>query len=429
MKRLLLPLLFCLPLIAVGQNGIIGTGFANGWTNPNDVLGFSESAGSSRIITLTPNGTGDQFFRFVRFMNFDNSEFGPFGCTDADWSGNEGVTYFDMPICGSGAFYINCPNTTDNYIFKTSDALDNDFVFFRVQGDIRTVTDVSDPMGDVAEGTTYEVTATTDDALNTGQGIFLRYSTDGFASSTIVAMTESMSLAPTNYVATIPGQTAGTTVSYYVFTSGDLGGVDPNNADWFTINLNNNGGSNFSYLVTAPVPVSLSQFEASIQDEGVLLEWSTESEVGNDYFAIERSVDGKRWSTIGQVMGQGTVWTAQDYQFLDRSAVIGSNFYRLRQVDFSGIATWSPTRIIDWKMTKKFSFFPNPASDHVNVRIEGLEEEWNLALYNAQGQLLQNLSGDTQQDLSLLELPSGVYFLQLRGAQGQVFQQERLIKR
>ncbi|MEL6636976.1 MAG: T9SS type A sorting domain-containing protein [Bacteroidota bacterium] len=428
MKKLLLTIWCCLPLLVYGQNGIIGTGFTNGFNNPNDVIGFSASAGNSRIVTLNPNGTGNQFFRFVRFMNFDNTEFGPFGCVDTEWTGNEGVTYFNMPNCGSGAFFINCPNTTDNYVFKTTGSLENDFVYFRVQGDLRNVTAVTAPLADIGAGSDYEVTATTDDPLNAGQGIFLRYSTDNFASSTVLAMTEVSSLVATDYVATIPGQLAGTNVSYYVFTSGDLGGVDPANADWYTINLNNNGGSNYTYSVTAPLPVQLTTFEASRQRGGVLLEWTTASEQDNDYFAIERSADAQNWLTIGGVSGWGNTSVAQSYQFVDRGALSGNNYYRLRQVDFSGATEWSPVRLVEWRAAELLRYSPNPVSDWLSVRIDGVEVGWRLALYNTQGQVVQNHRGDAQQDLDLGALPSGLYWLQLRDAQGQLLQQERLVK-
>ena len=42
------------------------------------------------------------------------------------------------------------------------------------------------------------------------------------------------------------------------------------------------------------------------QDDGVILHWSTNSELNNDFFSIERSKDGKQWSEIGTIDGSGT---------------------------------------------------------------------------------------------------------------------------
>jgi hypothetical protein len=53
--------------------------------------------------------------------------------------------------------------------------------------------------------------------------------------------------------AIIPGQAAGDTVSYYAFSSTKPGLADL--FDLYTLRMNNNGGTNYSYIVTAPTPV------------------------------------------------------------------------------------------------------------------------------------------------------------------------------
>ena len=229
------------------QNGIIGSGFGtNDWTTTNI---FSAGAGNSRIFTATPNGTGNQYFRLVRNSGGIDTQFGPFGCVDTDWT-NPGVAY-GMSVCSNGAFFINCPNTTDNYVFKTpNEGTAMDFLYFRVQGAVRSVTAVEQlPLAtnvNECHGTT--VTATLDGTLAVGQGVYLRYTKDEYTTSTVVPLAGS----GTTYAGKIPSafNTAGATVSYYVFTSGITtpSGAD---ADLYTINLNNNGGPNYSYVVAS----------------------------------------------------------------------------------------------------------------------------------------------------------------------------------
>ncbi|MEX1189568.1 MAG: hypothetical protein WED33_09940, partial [Bacteroidia bacterium] len=236
------------------QNGIIGAGFSSGWSNPGNIGNFVAGAGSSRIYTTNPGGTGNQFFRMVRNWGGNNSEFSPSAscCGGCDAA----VSAFDTEIfagntnCTNGAWYINCPNTTDNYVFKTPDGPSGtSFVVFRVQGAVRSITSVSQApiAASVAVSQGVAVTATPSAALSTGQAVYIRYTTNGFATSTVAQMTFSAG----NYVATIPGQASGTTVNYYIFTSG-VSNVATNgsNADFYSINLNNNGGSNYSYTVS-----------------------------------------------------------------------------------------------------------------------------------------------------------------------------------
>ena len=46
------------------------------------------------------------------------------------------------------------------------------------------------------------------------------------------------------------------------------------------------------------LPVELLNFEASPLTNKVALKWSTATEVNNNYFVIERSVNGKLWEEI-----------------------------------------------------------------------------------------------------------------------------------
>jgi hypothetical protein len=237
------------PSRVLAQNGIIGD-FGAGWASPGNIIYFLSGAGTSRIQTIQPPATGDRYFRIVRAWSGDNTQFGPAGCTDANWTTGVNNSYNNMPTCGSGAFFINCPNTTDRYIFKTRNPdTENDFLYFRVQGTVRSVSSVTQSPTTVLNGNTVTITATLDGTFATGQSAYLRYSTNSFATSTVVEMTGS----GTTYTATIPAgtNTTGTTVRYYVFTSGN--GINTttlqNEADYYTINLNNNGGTNYSYTV------------------------------------------------------------------------------------------------------------------------------------------------------------------------------------
>lgn len=246
MKKILLVFLCCISA-SFGQNGIIGSGFTDGWSDSN-IIYFDDNAGSSRGKILNPKGTGNQFFRMVRGWDSNLTQFGPFGCSDVNWTDQSGVKYENMPSCGSGAFFINCPNTTDHYVFKTPNGpTSTSFVYFRVQGTIRTVTSVNRTPSTVFVGQSANIEAVLSGALPTGQGVYIRYTKDNYVTSIVTEMTGS----GTSYNFTLPADynTANANVSYYVFTSGSGLTITSADADWYTINLNNNGGANFNYTV------------------------------------------------------------------------------------------------------------------------------------------------------------------------------------
>lgn len=235
-----------------GQNAILGTGFAGGWsgTNEADWRFFAPSAGTSRILIGQSSETGDRFFRFVRGWgdgDFRRTQFRPTSGVNT----LQGIGISTTPLAGdNGAFFIPVGSTDYRYIFKTRTPDGTpEFVVFEVQGAIQTVSSVDRQLDAIAPapGQSITVTATLSADFPAGQSAYIRFTTDNFNTSTVVEMTGS----GTTRTAVIPAtvNTPGTTVRYYTFTSGNGLSITGADADFFTINLNNNGGSNFSYTV------------------------------------------------------------------------------------------------------------------------------------------------------------------------------------
>jgi len=84
------------------------------------------------------------------------------------------------------------------------------------------------------------------------------------------------------------------------------------------------------------LPVELSDYSVYAQGNDVLVSWSTASEVNNDYFTVERSLDGEEWDFVGDVPGVGNSRSPQAYQLTDGNAWSGLSYYRLKQTDMDG---------------------------------------------------------------------------------------------
>lgn len=84
------------------------------------------------------------------------------------------------------------------------------------------------------------------------------------------------------------------------------------------------------------LPIELTSFNAVREDEKVLFNWETASEQDNDYFTIERTLDGESIEEIAQVPGAGNSSTARKYRAFDPLPVPGIAYYRLKQTDFNG---------------------------------------------------------------------------------------------
>lgn len=251
MKRILLIPFLMFSVIALGQNGLIGDGF--GTNNWSTVDCFADSFGQSRIFITTANSTGNRFFRLVTCWDSNNDQWGPQSSTQ-DLAVSIGQVIPSNNVVRnstSRAYFINVNNTSWRYIFKTRSGGANpnnpSFVVFEIQGNaVRTITNVTIP-SNVLPGTSSTITANMNDVVSNGQGVYIRYSTDNFVSSTVAQM----SLNGATATITLPESVnvANQTVSYYIFTSGSGLTILPADADFFTINLNNNSGPNYSYTV------------------------------------------------------------------------------------------------------------------------------------------------------------------------------------
>ncbi|MCC6723189.1 MAG: T9SS type A sorting domain-containing protein [Saprospiraceae bacterium] len=113
---------------------------------------------------------------------------------------------------------------------------------------------------------------------------------------------------------------------------------------------------------SASLPVDLVNFDAKSKTNAVELEWQTASEQNNQGFYIERnSSANNRWEELGFKAGHGTSNEQQRYSFVDEHPMPGTNYYRLRQVDFDGRIDFSPIEVTEVKVSDtSLKFFPNP---------------------------------------------------------------------
>lgn len=96
--------------------------------------------------------------------------------------------------------------------------------------------------------------------------------------------------------------------------------------------------------VNKPLPVELTSFSASLLEPHVELNWETASEINSDFFAVERSENGKDFKEVGRLKAAGDSDAPLQYRYIDEQVanrLSGSVFYRLRTVDFDGSFEYS----------------------------------------------------------------------------------------
>jgi hypothetical protein len=177
------------------------------------------------------------------------------------------------------------------------------------------------------------------------------------------------------------------------------------------------GGGTLSQL-----PVTLVNFGANYINNAVHLNWNTASEINNNYFGIERSIDGETWQTISQVAGHGNSKVMQNYTYIDNLIGIipaGIFYYRLKQVDFNDDFTCSIIRAVNVNSSiPVLMTYPNPIVNTFTVTWTSTSNDNSiLKLVNMSGIIVfqENVDGlgEMQKQLDLSSYPAGMYFLQV----------------
>ena len=120
------------------------------------------------------------------------------------------------------------------------------------------------------------------------------------------------------------------------------------------------------------LPVSLLNFGGTVKDQKALLNWSTAAESNNKGFYVERSKDGRNFTSIGFVNGAGNTSKITNYNYTDISLKdlhVTTTYYRLKQVDADGKYVYSKVLLLNISNALKWRLYPNPVKDVATVEL------------------------------------------------------------
>lgn len=191
------------------------------------------------------------------------------------------------------------------------------------------------------------------------------------------------------------------------------------------------GASNFEVGVPArtaqPLPVQLTDFTGQRQAGAVLLAWHTASEQRSLGFEIQRQTTQApeaAFETIGFVASASDRTQATGYTFRDAGAPGAGAYYRLRQLDQDGVATYSPVVAIGAaaapaSVATLLPVAPQPAADWLRVQLASTDAEVTLRLFDGLGRMVHQQRVRQQAQLAVGALAPGLYYLVAYDAAGQ----------
>ncbi|MEM8890457.1 MAG: S8/S53 family peptidase [Bacteroidota bacterium] len=190
-------------------------------------------------------------------------------------------------------------------------------------------------------------------------------------------------------------------------------------------------------LAMGGFPVEWLDFKAELINDVVRLEWITANEQNNARFDIQRSVGGE-FVDLGSLPGAGTTTELNTYDYTDSDPVLGSNYYRIKQVDQNGSFSYSAVIELSRDKVNSLSMtniYPNPSIDQIQLDYalpRGISA--NYQIVDIQGRVLVQRKLDAGEgirsiELSVADLSPGMYTLVMKSSKGNVRSKRFIISR
>ena len=187
---------------------------------------------------------------------------------------------------------------------------------------------------------------------------------------------------------------------------------------------------------TAVLPVVLLSLNGECNNQIINLNWSTASELNNNYFTIERSSTGTEWESVGTVQGAGNSSSVKNYEFVDESPPSTGQpiiYYRLKQTDYNGhYEYFGPISVSCSSANELTLLLQGTPSEYVlGTLISPEDQNMILEIIDLQGRKILSRQLFVSKGSNLLREPlkniqSGVYFIRVYNRTGQV--QKKFVK-
>lgn len=224
------------------------------WDNPptNEAIANSLQKTDGRIELIT---TGVRRYQTIFSVAANGADFtggtyewlftsGPTNNIYANKWGGVNVTTNTLQDYTFGGTNNSVTLTNDNWYtmnFRDNGYENTQAIFMETSAEPVSINSVTRDAEHVAAGKAVEITIELSSAPSAEEKFYVRYTTDGFTSSSLVEF----SVVGSTGTATIPGESAGTTVTYYVLSTTISNPTD--DYDMMTLKKANNNGNNYSY--------------------------------------------------------------------------------------------------------------------------------------------------------------------------------------
>ncbi|MEN9609661.1 MAG: hypothetical protein RLZZ628_475 [Bacteroidota bacterium] len=171
--------------------------------------------------------------------------------------------------------------------------------------------------------------------------------------------------------------------------------------------------------VGSVLAIELVSFKAAVESDKVNLAWATASEKNNAFFEVERSYNGLHFETIGVLKGQGTTNLPTQYFFSDAAATGVIAYYRLKDVEFSGVMSHSKVLSVDLGKSAKLEIGTISVEGGLVTFNATADSDATFSVVNLGGQSVAHVKSIATKGGNIVQMPlshlaNGIYLMNLQ---------------
>lgn len=174
-----------------------------------------------------------------------------------------------------------------------------------------------------------------------------------------------------------------------------------------------------------PLPIELLNFSAESSENIVHLNWTTTSELNNEFFTVQRSLNTEQWEFVKEIRGAGNSNFVLNYSCSDEQPYSGLSYYRLKQTDFDDSFTYSRIISVDHvTLNPFFKVFPNPSNNSVTIETHYNVEQIKFRIFDAFGEQMiikSPIYVNKMIEIDVRSFKVGIYFIELEANYTKTF--------
>jgi lysophospholipase L1-like esterase len=174
----------------------------------------------------------------------------------------------------------------------------------------------------------------------------------------------------------------------------------------------------FGLTGNAPLPLTLKNWQVSVENSGVKLNWNTTTEDPGTLFEIQRSSNGTIFQTLAIIKGTGG---DANYSWTDISPLSGKSFYRLKILESSKQIYSRIVSIVNDQSQLISSFYVDGSQIHLQFN-KNRSQSASLSIISYSGAIVKKRTVSTGTNsvitVPVSDLPSGNYFLKIITSDG-----------